>query len=388
MLNGLYTLLSQPFGGALLGGVLLVLGGLVALATRRLGRALRLVALAPALIGVVLTAMGIKGGLDQQRAMAAVPPPGRLVDVGGYRLHLLAEGNARGGATVVWIPGAHEQGNALYHLHRAMRGETRSLLFDRAGTGWSDPGPFPRRTRVEAEELETLLRRAGEPGPFVLVGHSYGGLLAANYARRYPTRTAAVVLLDATPPDAFVYAPVFGAAAAQGLVMQGRLTGMRAAFGLWTPRPRPGPNAPPFVRARDTLLADVREAMNGGMARAANAFASASIFEEFTAPVVGREAPDLVVYDGELDSLPVFVVIPRGGVDEEIRPLRLPAALERRALGFFPRSRVRYLAVSNRAELIHPPAGASHNFPYEYPDTVIGAVRRALGYALPRDTTR
>ncbi|MFO0073167.1 MAG: hypothetical protein ACK55A_13895, partial [Gemmatimonas sp.] len=112
MLNGLYTLLSQPFGGALLGGVLLVLGGLVALATRRLGRALRLVALAPALIGVVLTAMGIKGGLDQQRAMAAVPPPGRLVDVGGYRLHLLAEGNARGGATVVWIPGAHEQGNA------------------------------------------------------------------------------------------------------------------------------------------------------------------------------------------------------------------------------------------------------------------------------------
>ena len=69
MLNGLYTLLSQPFGGALLGGVLLVLGGLVALAARRRGRVLRLVALAPALIGVVLTAMGTKGGLDQQRAM-------------------------------------------------------------------------------------------------------------------------------------------------------------------------------------------------------------------------------------------------------------------------------------------------------------------------------
>ena len=268
MQNGLYTLQSKPFGGALLGGVLLVLGGLVALATRRRGRVLRLVALAPALIGVVLTAMGIKGGLDQQRAMGAVPPPGKLVDVGGYRLHLLAEGNARGGATVVWIPGAHEQGNALYHLHRAMRGETRSILFDRAGTGWSDPGPFPRRTRVEAEELEALLRRAGEPGPFVLVGHSYGGLLAANYARRYPARTAAVVLLDATPPDAFVYAPVFGAAAAHGLVTQGRLMGLRSAFGLWAPRPRPGPDAPPFVRARDTLLADVREAMIGGMARA------------------------------------------------------------------------------------------------------------------------
>jgi hypothetical protein len=104
--------------------------------------------------------------------------------------------------------------------------------------------------------------------------------------------------------------------------------------------------------------------------------------------VVGREAPDLVVYDGELDSLPVFVVIPRGGAEAEIRPLRLPPALERRALGFFPRSRVRYLAVSNRAELIHPPDGASHNFPYEYPDTVLGAVRRALAVAVPPDSAR
>jgi pimeloyl-ACP methyl ester carboxylesterase len=241
---------------------------------------------------------------------------------------------------------------------------------------------------VEAEELETLLRRAGEPGPFVLVGHSYGGLLAANFARRYPARTAAVVLLDATPPDAFVYAPVFGAAAAQGLVQLGRSWGLRSAFGLWAPPPRPGPDAPPFVRARDTLLAEVREAMSAGAARAANSFATASIFEEFTAPVVGREAPDLVVYDGELDSLPVFVVIPRGGAEAEIRPLRLPPALERRALGFFPRSRVRYLAVSNRAELIHPPDGASHNFPYEYPDTVLGAVRRALAVAVPPDSAR
>lgn len=388
MLNAIYALLSHPFGGAIVGTAILVPGLLVAWLTRRRGWAARLPALLPAVLGVIVTGMGVTGGVAQQRAMAAVSPPGKLVDVGGFRLHLLAEGNAHGGPTVVWIPGAHEQGNALYHLHRTMRGETRSILFDRAGTGWSDPGPFPRRTRVEAEELEKLLRHAGEPGPFVLVGHSYGGLLAANFARRYPALTAGVVLLDATPPDAFVYAPIFGAEAARGLVMQGRLQGVRSALGLWTPRPRPGPEAPPFIRARDTLLADVREAMNGGMARAANAFASASIFEEFTAPVVGREAPDLVVYDGELDSLPVFVVIPRGGAEEEIRPLRLPTALERRALGFFLRSRVRYLAVSNQTVLLHPPAGASHNFPYEYPETVVEAVRRALAYAVPRDTTR
>ncbi|MBU6364722.1 MAG: alpha/beta hydrolase [Gemmatimonadetes bacterium] len=388
MQNALYAVLSRPFGGAAVGAALLTLGVLAWWVVRRRGRVARTGAMALLLTGVVLTAMGIKGGMAQRGAMAAAPPPGKRVDVGGFALHLLAEGDARGGATVVWIPGAHEQGNAMYHLHRAMRGETRSILFDRAGTGWSDPGPFPRRTRVEAEELAALLKNAGEPGPFVLVGHSYGGLLAANFARRYPERTAAVVLLDATPPDAFVYAPVFGAAAAAGLVRQGQTQGVLSAFGLWTPRPRPGPKAPAFARARDTLLAEVRAAMRAGDGRSANGFAVASIFEEFTAPVVGREAPDLVVYDGELDALPVFVVIPEGGAEEEIRAMGLPPALTSRAANFFGRSRVRYLAVSRRAELIRPPAGSSHNYPYEHPETVVGAVRRALASRVPSEPAR
>jgi hypothetical protein len=154
-----------------------------------------------------------------------------------------------------------------------------------------------------------------------------------------------------------------------------------SAFGLWTPRPRPGPNAPPFARARDALLAEVRGAMQAGEGRAAHGFAVASLFEEFTASVAGHEAPDLVVYDGELDGLPVFAVIPEGGVEKELEPMRLPSALEQRAANFFRRSRVRYLAVSDRVELIRPPAGSSHNFPYEHPDVVVGAVRRALAAA-------
>lgn len=381
MRNGFYALLSHPFGGAALGVGVLALGALLVLATRRRGWAMRAVPLLSLALGVVLTIMGLNGGMAQRAAAASFPPPGRMIDVGGYRLHLLAEGEARGGPTVVWIPGAHEQGNGMFHLHRAMRGETRSILFDRAGTGWSDPGPFPRRTRLEAEELATLLANAGEPGPFVLVGHSYGGLLAANFARRYPRRTAGVVLLDATPPDAFVYAPVFGAEAAQGLVWQGRMQGMLSAFGLWKPRPRPGPKAPPFARARDSLLAEVRGAMQAGEGRAAYGFGVASLFEEFTASVAGREAPDLVVYDGELDGLPVFAVIPEGGAEEELKAMRLPPALAQRAANFFRRSRVRYLAVSDRVELIRPPAGSSHNFPYEHPEVVVGAVRRALAVA-------
>ena len=91
--------------------------------------------------------------------------PGKLVDVGGDRMHVLAEGEAHGQATVVWMPGAHEAGYALYHLDAGMRREARSILIDRPGSGWSDPGPFPRTTAAEAEEVVRALERAGEKGP-------------------------------------------------------------------------------------------------------------------------------------------------------------------------------------------------------------------------------
>ena len=242
MLPPLYPLLSQPWAGIAIGAGIAVIGLLLAVGLRRLqpephslwSRAGTLVVLAAGASSAILLWGGVTSFIHISRLALDHPAPGALVDVGGYRMHILAEGDARGGPSVIWIPGGHGQGFALYHLHAAIQAGTRSILFDRPGTGWSDPGPFPRRTALEAEELAALLEGAGEAGPFVLAGHSYGGLLAANFARRYPDRTAALVLLDASPPDAFIYAPAYGAPALEELVKDAERQGLAKVFGGWT----------------------------------------------------------------------------------------------------------------------------------------------------------
>src|SRR5262249_1839756 len=88
------------------------------------------------------------------------PPPGRLIGFGGYKLHYMVAG--AGSPTVVWIPGSHSQGMAFNNLHERAAKFTRSIIFDRAGSGWSDTGPWPRTISLEAEELEAMLRLAGE----------------------------------------------------------------------------------------------------------------------------------------------------------------------------------------------------------------------------------
>ena len=390
MLTPFYTLLSHPWGGVATGAGVAAVGVFLLIASRhprsgpRTGRArlARALGVLVAAFSVVVLVAALVSMIEIRRLAGEHPPPGTLVDVGGYRMHILAEGDSRDGPTVIWIPGGHAQGLALYHLHAAIRGETRSILFDRPGTGWSDPGPFPRRTATEAVELATLLEAAGEEGPFLLAGHSYGGLLAANYARRHPEKTAAVVLLDASPPDAFIYAPAYGAAALDGLVRDAERQGLDKLFGGWTnpelAMAETETEVGEILRNQRRLLAEVGEAMAANARRPAASFATASIFQEFSPGIVSSAAPDLVVYDGELGDLPVLVVIPDDPADAIIDPLGMDAAAAHRAKNFFVRMRVRYLDVSSDARLVHTPPGTGHNYPYETPEFVLDVVRELL----------
>ena len=390
MLTPFYALLSHPWGGVATGAAVAAVGVLLLIASRRrrsgprTGRArlARALGVLVAAFSVVVLVAALVSMIEIRRLAGEHPPPGTLVDVGGYRMHILAEGDSGDGPTVIWIPGGHAQGLALYHLHAAIRGETRSILFDRPGTGWSDPGPFPRRTATEAVELATLLEAAGEEGPFLLAGHSYGGLLAANYARRHPERTAAVVLLDASPPDAFIYAPAYGAAALDGLVRDAERQGLDKLFGGWTnpelAMAETETEVGEILRNQRRLLVEVGEAMAANARRPAASFATASIFQEFSPGIVSSAAPDLVVYDGELGDLPVLVVIPDDPADAIIDPLGMDAAAARRAKNFFVRMRVRYLDVSSDARLVHTPPGTGHNYPYETPEFVLDVVRELL----------
>ena len=208
MSNAIYWFFSQDWVGLLialavaLAGIALGLWG-----HRAAGRWRRHSGVGVLALAGLLAAGSITHVARTAAAPANTPSPGELVDIGGYRLHVLAEGKARGKPTVVWLPGGQSAGHYLVHLHDMLKSETRSVLIDRPGTGWSDAGPFAGSTALEAEEIVKALERAGERRPCVLAGHSFGGLLVANVARRHPELVAGVVLLDPTPPDTIVYAP-------------------------------------------------------------------------------------------------------------------------------------------------------------------------------------
>ena len=197
--NALLALLSRDAAGLFIAALVSLLAcGIAQLVPAAIRWPLATLGL---VLGGLLGLASIKHLWALSRARRATPPPGRLVDLGGYRMHVLAEGQARDGRpAVVWFAGGHASGYAMHHLHRAFRGETRSILVDRPGTGWSDTGPFPRSTAREADEVVRALQLAGEQGPFIWAGHSFGGLLAANIARRRPDLMHLLVLLDPTPP--------------------------------------------------------------------------------------------------------------------------------------------------------------------------------------------
>ena len=133
------------------------------------------------------------------------PPPGRLVDVGGFRMHLVCEGD--GGPAVVLDAGAADLWTTWYRVQPELAKETKVCAYDRAGIGYSDPGPLPRSRRRTVEELRTLLSRAGVPPPYVLVGHSFGGLNARLYAALHPEEVAGLVLVESSHEQHWTKAP-------------------------------------------------------------------------------------------------------------------------------------------------------------------------------------
>ena len=171
----LRRLLPQPVTGddAHMRALTWLLGTVIALAT----------------VGAVYQIVGMV--LDRQQ----YPPPGQMVDIGGQRLHLYCLGT--GNPTVILEAAA--PGWSLYWstVQPQLARTTRVCAYDRAGLGWSDRGPLPRTGQRMAKELHRLLERAGIAGPYVLVGHSLGGLVARLYQHDYPQEVVGMVLVDA-----------------------------------------------------------------------------------------------------------------------------------------------------------------------------------------------
>jgi len=141
---------------------------------------------------ILLVATTIYHGITNWRENRQ-PPPGQLIDVGSYRLHLYNRGEAS--PTIVLD---HSLGGVEgYFLAEELSKLARVCIYDRAGYGWSEPSPYPRSSHQIVQELDTLLVQAGIKPPYILVGNSFGSYNVRLYAHLFPEKVVGIVLTDA-----------------------------------------------------------------------------------------------------------------------------------------------------------------------------------------------
>ena len=187
--------------------------------------------------------LALPGSVGAQVATGqTLPPPlGELIDVGSRRLHLHCAGkgqptiiveNGSSGFSVEWVP-------VLAQVAKF----TRICTYDRAGFAWSDPGPAINTVEQTMDDLHLLLRTASIAPPYILVGHSIGGMFVRAYQRRYPGEIAGMVLVDATPEDDLSYT-IKGADKMETSITYDE---MASAFAPLIRNPPPPPAAPDKV---------------------------------------------------------------------------------------------------------------------------------------------
>lgn len=181
--------------------LLLLLAASIASATAHIGAARALTRLVRYVLGceLVLVFLLLSTGLLYERQASSRDrklhrAPGRLIDVGGYRLHLQCGG--AGGPTVVLEYGLEASYLDWRLVEPQIAAFTRVCVYDRAGYGWSDPSPRARVPSVMSDELHALLDAAGEKAPYLLVAHSFASYNAVMFAHKFPQEVRGLVLVD------------------------------------------------------------------------------------------------------------------------------------------------------------------------------------------------
>jgi pimeloyl-ACP methyl ester carboxylesterase len=170
----LVTIILRWVGGILLVGLFLVLG----------------------LIAYLL----VKESVTRNKYRAEYPPPGQMVNLGTHNIHLDCVGT--GSPTVVFESDLDQYGSLSWNSVQGELGKyTRTCSYDRAGILWSEPGPLPRDGETIASELVAVLDAAGEDGPYVLVGHAFGGAYVRIFAGQNPDDVCGMVLIESSHPE-------------------------------------------------------------------------------------------------------------------------------------------------------------------------------------------
>lgn len=283
-------------------------------------------------------------------------PPGQLIDLGTHRLHLLCAGS--GMPTVIIDAGLGAVAYEWKGVQDQIARHQRVCLYDRAGYGWSDPGPSPRSASQISSELHQLTQVASLSPPFVLVGHSFGGYIAQLYAKQFPEEVAGVVLVDASHPDQvtrFLQSPLAMNTAPSHKGGQVQYSG--------------------FV-VHDNLPDDVREAVYAiGFTPKARAAMTAEYlhFRDSAAAVAAAGAlpdrPLVVLSRGEGDE----TTLGRMSIERQEMIERLWLQLQRELVDMAPRA----------AHLIAERSG--HQIHLDQPDLIVDAVGMVSDFAMVGD---
>jgi pimeloyl-ACP methyl ester carboxylesterase len=323
----------------------------------------------------------------QQSAGAPAPKaPGRLVDVGGYRLHLDCKG--RGGPAVVLLAGGGDFSFDWGLVQPAVSRFARVCSYDRAGLAWSDLGPVPRTMRQEAHELRVLLERANVRGPYVLVGHSLGGLIARVFAESYAGDVAGLVLVDATSEDTT-------------LMIGGKLARVREfAKGKTVPPPQTLQSSPPRPPAADDLKQAELNRQMFGPPKIAPPFdrlpkqAQAWRLWALSNPKLSGAAEDFWAEELQamyvatakskyrLGDVPLVVVIPSKKGDEK-PPGEVSAADWERLRSEKRQQKLAFADLARGGRVVFA-EGSGHHVQLDAPEVVVGAIRETVAAARRR----
>lgn len=332
-------------------------------------------ALAVLLVGVSAIAQ------EQGASRPPLPPPGQLIDLGGWRLHLHCTGQARASQpTVILDAGAGDFSVDWSLVQPGVAGFARVCSYDRAGSGWSDLGPRPRTFRQQVWELHALLEKAGERPPYVLVGHSAGGWRVRQYQSTYPSEVAGMLLVEAGTDDPIRMMPdgkqVRSSQLATGKPIPAVKTaepvresdlgprllsliqGQAAEFGRHA-------NAPP----RDKLPIEAQRMRTWSISQVKHHAANDNPFEaeELAAMLVERRSRDHVLGD-----LPLTVM--SRGTSENERPGSQAAEDQHK------KDQATLVSLSRRGKHVIA-ARSGHHIPLDEPDLVVTAIRDVVAAA-------
>ncbi|HMQ33953.1 MAG TPA: alpha/beta hydrolase [Chloroflexaceae bacterium] len=301
----------------------------------------------------------VAGQVAKARTLAPHQPLGELVDIGGYRLHLYCQGS--GGPTVILEAGGGETLLDWALTQPVIARQARVCAYDRAGLGWSDPSPRPRTAAAMADELHTLLHRAGIAGPYVLVGHSLGGPLVRQFALAHPQDVVGMVLVDSSTEQQGARFPAAYRKAMAGAPRMLRLVSLAADAGLLALFPGV---FPPLTQLPPDAAGGIQ----------ALAISSGKMFRTTRAELIAAEA-DPTPRPATLGDVPLVVL--RRDPDAVPVPSQITPEAAQQFETTWAQMQEELAALSPRGRVILA-EGSGHGIMLDRPDLVISAVQDVL----------